>query len=105
MKPQLTAQQFEEALPRLGRLSGDSVAIARQVLVEGKTQSEVARENDITRQRVYGMVTRVNAALNDIPKGWVRFESYMPPELVKKVEALIEKAKKEITKNPSKEGF
>ncbi|OIS90235.1 TrfB-related DNA-binding protein [Brucella cytisi] len=89
----LTEQQFNDARPRLGRLSLDTLAIAREVLVDGTPQSEVARKHGLSRQRVHGMVTRVQAAINEIPQGWVRLEIWLPPELAQKVEDMAEKAK------------
>lgn len=89
----LTEQEFNDARPRLGRLSLDTLTIAREVLVEGTPQVEVARKHGLSRQRVHGMVTRVQAAINEIPQGWVRLEIWLPPELVTKVEDMAEKAK------------
>lgn len=74
-------------------MSLDTLTIARAVLVDGETQTEVARKNGLTRQRVHGMVSRVLTAINEIPKGWVRLEIWLPPELAEKVEGMAEKAK------------
>lgn len=89
----ITAEQFEDARPRLGRLSLDTLTIAREVLVDGESQTDVARKHGITRQRVHGMVSRVLAAINEIPKGWVRLEVWLPPELADKVQGMVEKAR------------
>ncbi len=94
----LTEQEFNDARPRLGRLSLDTLTIARAVLVEGKTQTDVARENNLSRQRVHGMVSRVQVAINNIPMGWVRLEIWLPPELADKVKDMAEKAKAKAVK-------
>ena len=91
----MTAQEFDELRPRLGRLSLDTVELAREVLVNGKTQSDVAREHGLTRQRVSGMVSRVIAAANEIPRGWEKVEVWLPPALAEEVRKMEADAKAE----------
>lgn len=98
----LTNDQFDAILPRLGRLSMDTLNIAREVLVDGKSQSEVAREHNLSRQRVHGMVTRVNAAINDIPLDWVRLDTWLPKEMADKIQKEIELLKNEYYKSKEK---
>ncbi|MHA6557396.1 TrfB-related DNA-binding protein [Pseudomonas viridiflava] len=63
----MTAAEFERIQSRLGRLTVDTVQIARRVLVDGKSQAEVAEETGLSRQRVSKMVQRVMAAANEFP--------------------------------------
>lgn len=98
----LSAHEFDEAAKRLGRLSADTLKIARLVLVEGLTQTDVATQHEMSRQRVHNMVSRVLTALEDAPQGWVKFESWVPPALVEKIESLIEKERVKAAKLAAK---
>ncbi|MBZ5763800.1 TrfB-related DNA-binding protein (plasmid) [Xanthomonas translucens pv. translucens] len=93
LKAPMTAAEFEAIQPRLGRLSGDTVKIARRVLVDGKSQAEIAEETGLTRQRVSKMVQRVVAAANEFPPDWERVDEWMPPELATKVRTLAAEAR------------
>lgn len=89
-KVSMTVEEFDALRAHLGRLSLDTVEIARQVLVHGLAQSEAAKQNNISKQRVSGMVSRVIAAASGTPRGWERVEVWLPPELanqVRKIEA------------------
>ncbi|WP_374728882.1 TrfB-related DNA-binding protein [Xanthomonas hortorum] len=44
----MTAAEFERIQSRLGRLTVDTVQIARRVLVDGKSQAEVAEETGLS---------------------------------------------------------
>ncbi|MCC8616303.1 TrfB-related DNA-binding protein [Xanthomonas vesicatoria] len=89
----MTAAEFDSIQPRLGRLTVDTVQIARRVLVDGKSQAEAAEENGLSRQRVSHMVQRVMAAANAFPSDWERVDEWMPPELAKQVRALAAEAR------------
>ncbi|MGN9500126.1 TrfB-related DNA-binding protein [Pseudomonas syringae pv. aptata] len=93
LKAPMTATEFEAIQPRLGRLSGDTVKIARRVLVDGKSQAEISEETGLTRQRVSKMVQRVVAAANEFPPDWERVDEWMPPELATKVRTLAAEAR------------
>lgn len=92
-KPKMTPEEFDALRPLLGRLSLDTVKLAREVLVDGKTQVEVAKAHGLTKQRVNGMVTRVTAASHDVPATWRRVEVWVPPELVDQVRQVEAKAR------------
>ncbi|MCE4302531.1 TrfB-related DNA-binding protein [Xanthomonas hortorum pv. vitians] len=92
-KVPMTAAEFERIQSRLGRLTVDTVQIARRVLVDGKSQAEVAEETGLSRQRVSKMVQRVMAAANEFPPDWERVDEWMPPELAKQVRALAAEAR------------
>jgi hypothetical protein len=91
----MSAAAFEAVLPRLGRLSLDSVKTARAVLVEGLGLSEVAQRHGTSRQRVHAIVKRFQAAMDEVPAGWRRVELWLPPEMVAQVEAMAEQARQE----------
>lgn len=76
------------------RISRENIEIAKEVLVNNKSQAEVAEENGITRQRVSYVVNRVNAALNDAPTGSVNLNLWVSPKLSKKILKLIEDEEK-----------
>lgn len=84
----MTAEEFDALRPRLGRLSLDTVNRAREVLVDGQRQSEVARKHGLTRQRVSGMVARVLAAAHGIPRGWEKVEVWLPPAVAEQVRTM-----------------
>lgn len=84
----MTPARFDALLPLLGRLSLDTVQIARAVLVDGQTKAEVAKAAGVTRQRVGQAVQRVEAAADTAPEGWEKVELWLPPELARHVEQL-----------------
>lgn len=92
-KAQMTAADFDALRPHLGRLTLDTVEIARRVLVDGETQIAVAQATGLTKQRVSGMVNRVRAAAEDVPAGWEHVETWLPPELAEKVRRMAAEAK------------
>lgn len=81
----MTAGEFDELRPQLGRLSADTVEAARQVLVEGRAQIDVARERGLSKQRLSGMVGRVLTAARQVLKGWQHVEAWLPPDLADQV--------------------
>ncbi len=92
-KSKMTPEEFDALRPRLGRLSLDTVALAREVLVDGRSQVDVAKGHGITKQRVSGMVARVIDAAHDVPATWQRVEVWVPPELVDQVRQLEAQAR------------
>lgn len=92
-KPSLSSEEFDALRPRLGRLSIDSLDVARAILVEGLRPTDVADRHGMSRQRVHGIVQRFLAVCNEVPTHWRRVEVWLPPELAEQVEALAEKAR------------
>jgi len=92
----MTAEAFEALRPHIGRLALDTVQLAREVLVDGVSQSDVARKFNVSRQRVHGAVVRVMAAANDVPKGWEKVELWLPPELAAQARAMEVEARKTV---------
>ena len=88
----MSSSEFDALQPRLYRLAPETIAIARAVLVEGESQSFVAERFNTTRQRVHGIVQRVEAAANNVPAGWRKLELWLPPKVARCIEALAAKA-------------
>lgn len=95
-KIRMTEEEFDKLRPLIGRLSVDSVEIARQVLVFGKTQSEIAKIKNMSKQRVFGLVSRFLSVAQIIPQGWEKVEVWLPPEMAKQVREIEIKAKAEL---------
>lgn len=85
----MSSSEFDALQPRLSRLAPDTIAIARAVLVEGESQSFVAERFGTTRQRVHGIVQRVEAAANNVPATWRKLEVWLPPKLARYIEARV----------------
>jgi hypothetical protein len=95
--PRMTPEDFDALGPRLGRLSPESVAVARSVLVDGLGLSQAGERHGVSRQRVHGIVKRFRAAaVASVPTRWKRVEVWLPPELAAEVEAMAERARSEL---------
>lgn len=92
----MTPDEFERLRPRLGRVSPASAAIAREVLVEGVSLTEAGQRHGLTRQRVLGIVRRVQAAASAVPNSWKRVEVWLPPQMAAEVEAMAQRARSEL---------
>jgi hypothetical protein len=88
MKASMAAQELGALGERPGRMKPESVAIAREVLVDGISHVEAAKRHGLTKQRVGAMVERVLAAARDVPWNWERVEVWLPPELAQQVRAM-----------------
>src|SRR5690625_670622 len=84
-RPTMTAEAFEVLQPRLSHLTLSTIEITREVLVEGKSQSEVARRHGITRQSVSDMVARVRAAAKENEIRWRKVEPCTTAEMAEQV--------------------
>ena len=89
----MAPDEFDAVLVRLGRLTLDTVKIARAVLVDGMAPAEAGAAHGMTRQRVHAITKRFQAAAQEIPRDWRRIEVWLPPELAAQVEAMAEKAR------------
>jgi len=87
----MSSREFDKLQPRLHRLAPETVAIARAVLVEGASQSFAAERFGTTRQRVHGIVQRVEAAANNVPAGWRKVECWLPPKVARCIEMIVAK--------------
>lgn len=89
----MTAAEFDALLPRLGRLTVDTVKIARSVLVDGQRPFEAATQFGTSRQRVNSILKRVEQAVREIPASWKRVDVWLPPELAAQVEEWAQRAR------------
>jgi DNA-binding transcriptional regulator LsrR (DeoR family) len=88
----LTEAQFISAIQTLD-ISSENIKIARQVLVDGVTQSSIAAQQGITKGRVWQVVNRVREAHgnNTIPNGYQRITVVLPDELAEQIKKLAYK--------------
>ena len=101
MRTVMSSREFDRLQPRLHRLAPETVAIARAVLVEGVSQSFAAERFGTTRQRVYGIVQRVEAAANNVPVGWRKVECWLPPKVARCIETIVAKRLADWKKGPN----
>lgn len=93
--PTMTPEEFEAVQRRLGRMTLDTVRLAREVLVDGKSQAEVATANNLTRQRVSSAVARIVKAASDVPPDWQKVEVWLPPAMAEQVRSMEAEARQE----------
>jgi hypothetical protein len=96
----MSSSEFDALQPRLHRLAPETIAIARAVLVDGESQSFVAERFGTTRQRVHGIVQRVEASANNVPAGWRKLELWLPPNVARYVKAVAAKALADWKRDP-----
>ena len=89
----MTAADFDALLPRLGRLTVDTVRIARSVLVDGQRPSEAAAQFGTSRQRVNTILKRVDGAVREFPASWKHVDVWLPTELAAQVEEWAQRAR------------
>lgn len=89
----MTTDEFEAITPRLGRLTLDTIKVARSVLVDGLTPSAAGELHGMTRQRVHSIVKRFNEAVDQVPRGWRRVEVWLPPEMADQVQSMATEAR------------
>jgi hypothetical protein len=85
MKVSMKAEEFDSLRERLGKMTPESIAIAREVLVDGVPKFLVAERHRLTQPRVGAIVDRVLAAAQNVPRNWERVEVWLPPELAQQV--------------------
>lgn len=88
----MTVREFDALLPRLGRMTFDTVMIARSVLVEGQRPAEAAKQFGTSRQRVHSIINRVQKSAGEIPKSWKRVDVWLPPQWAAQVEEWASRA-------------
>jgi hypothetical protein len=73
----LTAEQFARAIEGM-TISARPIAMARAVLVDGKSQSDCARALSVSRAAVSLAVNRVRDAHEAVPAGFERVTAILP---------------------------
>lgn len=92
-KLRLSAEEFDAQQHKLKRLSGNTIDLARFIIVEGLTPAEAARKTEISRQNVAKTMARVYRLLSDVPDDWEFFSDWMPKSLAEEVREKILVAK------------
>lgn len=67
----------------LSRMDESTIALARQVLVDGRRQADVARDAGVVRQRVNTLVKKMLSYIdkaNPVPAGWKADTVILPLE-------------------------
>ena len=95
-RTRLSAAAFEALRPRLARLALGSVDIAREILVDGRHVPDVAAARGLSRQRIYGILRRFDAAADSVPTDWQRVEVWVPPELAAEIVAKAAQARQDL---------
>ncbi|KND60982.1 hypothetical protein BVER_00865c [Candidatus Burkholderia verschuerenii] len=104
----LTPEEFEAIKPRLKRMSQRNVDAAYQVLVNDKTQSEIARELGVTQQSIGDAVNAVWKHFQKhyeqesglaIPSDWIKVSALLPPEMAKVVTQMEKSARDKLRKD------
>lgn len=91
-RAKMTAAAFDRARPRLRQFTDTSLKIARAVLVGGLGPSAAAFRFHTSRQRVHGIVRRVQGAIEKVPDHWKRVEVWLPPKLAERVKRMARQA-------------
>jgi hypothetical protein len=88
----LTNAEFQEVLPLLHKLSEQRVAMAKAVLVQGRTLQDVADEYSVSRNAVFKAAQKVRIIFSEfrlnqeagefLPPGWIRITLAAPRKLV-----------------------
>lgn len=100
-KKRLTAQEFETLRPYLSRLKERNVEAIRQILVEGRQQTDVADELGVTKKAVSQMVGKAWQAHiehGERPEGWTSISVTLPPDMAELVKDMERKARANLTK-------
>lgn len=58
----MTQAEFDALRSNLGRVTSHTIEIAHMVLVKGVTPTEAARRNNVSRQRINGIIQRFRVA-------------------------------------------
>ena len=89
----------------ISRLEAETVALARAVLVEGRSQVAVAREAGVTRQWVSELVGKMRRDIeeaNPVPPGWLTDVVTLPAQDWPTVRALEQAAREALSKGRDK---
>jgi hypothetical protein len=100
----MTIDHFERVAKRT-RMTEESLDVARQVLVDGRRQSDIAKEAKVSRQWVYKAVAkmiRYATASTDIPEGWKSGIVVLPSGMWRQVRTMEREARKTLENGPQK---
>jgi dsRNA-specific ribonuclease len=90
----LVLDQYLAALSRFPRLSDKGRSATRAVLVDNRPVADVAREHEVSRERVRRWCVDVFGAL--VPDGWVSRVVILPADAMETVVAMEEAARRDL---------
>lgn len=93
MAAALTAEEFEEATKHFPRFSEKAIAVARAILVDGRSfDAEFQRDFDCrSRQLAHDWASRIFEAYR--PAGWVTESITLPPDMMAIVKHMEQEAR------------
>jgi hypothetical protein len=95
----LTVDEFNVLLPHLAALKKRNVEAIRSILVDGRKQTEVASELEMTVQAVSAMVGKAwqqHVEHGARPAGWVCVQATLPAELADTVKDMERNARNKL---------
>lgn len=101
----LSAIEFNQLVKKIEqdkrRLMPETLKLARQVLVDNESISDVARDNLVSRQLISRSVNQLFNYFEDlieVPKDWVTIRTTLPPSEAKKVMILEKNLRRNLLK-------
>ena len=88
-----TQEQFDSVVENFPEFGFEVREALRSIMVLGRSQSEVARALELTRQRVNQMVNALRTRHR--PVGWVTAAVTVPPDLMKHIRQLERQAREQ----------
>lgn len=101
-KKRLTAEEFETIRPFLSRLKERNLQAIFDHLVNGKKQTEIADELEVTRKAVSQMVNKawaLHCERGTRPEGWTSVSVTLPPDMAEIVRDMERKAREKLAKD------
>lgn len=103
-RKQLTQDEFEAIVPFLSSRANKAALSA--VMVDGRTQADVAREFNVTRKAIsqsVGRAWQIHCERGSRPDGWVPVNVVLPQDLAEFVNDMARKARaKHLTEQDNK---
>jgi hypothetical protein len=88
----LSDSEFEELCKsdRFKAFKVKSLDMAKLMWVSGLSAGDAGRQLNMSKQNASALAQRLEAARASVPKGWVKLDIYVPPELAQKVSEWLE---------------
>lgn len=89
----------------LSRMDQSTIDLARQVLVDGRRQADVAREAGVVRQRINALVKKMRSYMeeaNPVPPGWKADTVILPIAAWARVRAMEKTAREALADGEDK---
>ena len=95
----LTTEEFDVIRPHLARMKERNVEAIRAILVDGRSQKDVATELDVSAVAVSSMVRSAwdyHITHGTRPEGWVSVNVALPPEMAQLVREMERNARENL---------